>query len=556
MSKQQRLRTLSVLALASFACSAAFAQTRPSAFFNVFGTSGGDHLGVSVRDAGDVNADGYSDVIIGAPDQGGMGAARVISGKDGSVLRTFNGVNAGDLFGSSLAGVGDVDHDGFDDVLIGAPQSGSAPGYAKVYSGRTGGVLFTFNGLNGGDRFGQSVSDIGDLDNNGFGDLAIGAPREPTSSNPGYVRLYSGKDGSFLRQLDGTSAGDQFGFSIKRAGLVNANGCPDLVVGAPGAANGAGYAQVISGCDGGTIHTFNGAAASDAFGFAVSGIGDVDFDGFADVIVGAPGADNGFMNAGEATVFSGRTGTILCSVHGDSAGVALGAAVSEASDVDLDKIPDFIVGAPGSCNGTELGYVLVLSLIGGQCRTIYRADADSKGDHFGAAVSWARDINSDGSNDFVVGASCDDNTGLDAGSARIYSGRVCFASFSNYGTGSSGSNCTPSLSSDGAPIICATVDLQLTNCRGQDTQAAMLVGLAPGKIPNPDGGEVLVAPPWIVRPLTLPAAGLSIPFHVLCDSAFCGLTIYVQGLQLDPGAGGPNQNVSSTQGLSLVIGGF
>ena len=199
------------------------AQTRPSAFFNVSGTSASDHLGLSVRDAGDVNADGYPDVIVGAPDQGGMGAAKVISGKDGSVLRTFTGQSSGDLFGFSVSGIGDLDNDGFDDVLIGAPQTGSAPGYAKVYSGKTSAVIFTFNGLNGGDRFGQSVSDIGDVNTDGFGDIAIGAPRDATASNPGYVRLYSGKDGSFLRQLDGTSAGDQFGFSIKRAGLVDSD---------------------------------------------------------------------------------------------------------------------------------------------------------------------------------------------------------------------------------------------------------------------------------------------------------------------------------------------
>src|SRR5262249_25576728 len=153
--------------------------------------------------------------------------------------------------------------------------------------------------------------------------------------------------------FDGTSAGDQFGFSIKRAGLVNADPCPDLVIGAPNAVNGTGYAQVRSGCDGSTIHMFNGNAAGDMFGFAVSGIGDINFDGFADVIVGAPGVDNSFKDVGEATVFSGRTGGMLCSAQGDSAGVAFGSAVSETSDVDLDKIPDFIVGAPGTCNGTE-----------------------------------------------------------------------------------------------------------------------------------------------------------------------------------------------------------
>lgn len=105
-------------------------------------------------------------------------------------------------------------------------------------------------------------------------------------------------------------------------------------------------------------------------------------------------------------------------------------------------------------------------------------------------------------------------------------------------------------------MVCSTINLAITNCRGQDTQAAILVGLIPGKFDNPDGGDVLVAPPWILRPLILPAAGVSIPFQVLCDSAFCGLTIYGQALQIDPGAGGAFQDVATTAGLSLVIGGF
>ncbi|MFO0983095.1 MAG: integrin alpha [Planctomycetota bacterium] len=194
-------------------------------------------------------------------------------------------------------------------------------------------------------------------------------------------------------------------------------------------------------------------------------------------------------------------------------------------------------------------------LSGSTYQVLYQAQGDSVGDSFGASVSTAGDINHDGFTDFLVGSPCNDRDGKDAGSARVFSGHLYPASWNNYGAGFPGTNCEPSLTAGGAPVICETITLDITNCSGQNTPSLLIAGLAPGVISNPSGGTILVSPPWVLHPFMLPIAGASLPVEVLCDSAFCGLTIYAQALEFDPGAGGPNQDVSSSKGLALVLGG-
>jgi hypothetical protein len=283
----------------------------------------------------------------------------------------------------------------------------------------------------------------------------------------------------------------------------------------------------------------------------------VNGDGFGDLIVGTPGDDTNFVDSGSATVFSGKDGSIVCTERGEKAGARLGTSVSDAGDVDHDGVDDFIVGAPYVCwSGTDTGYAKVLYFASYGCAALYIATGDSAGDALGTAVSTAGDLNHDGFDDFAVGAPCDDNPATDAGSVLLFSGRVCKASWTNYGDGFPGTNCIPSLTASGNPVICETITLDITNCLGQDTPAIVLVGLAPASIPNPSGGTVLVAPPWVFKPFMLPAAGISLPLPVICDTAFCGLAVYMQALEYDPGAPGPNHDVSSTKGLTLVLGGF
>ena len=206
-----------------------------------------------------MNADGFDDVIIGAfyDDDNGTdaGSARVFSGADGSVLHAFDGDSAGDSFGFAVSGAGDVDGDGFDDVIVGAlfgGSNGTKSGSARVFSGVDGSTLYTFDGDSPGDYFGASVSGAGDVNGDGLDDLIVGALVDDNDAvDSGSAKVFSGADGSTLYAWDGESAGDQFGFSVSDAGDVNGDGFDDLIVGA-GYNNNEQYP--------GTVSVFSGVA--------------------------------------------------------------------------------------------------------------------------------------------------------------------------------------------------------------------------------------------------------------------------------------------------------
>ena len=182
MNIQQMISHLSIclLAICTFSVTPTRAQTITHvAQFTFTGDSAGDRFGNSVSSAGDVNGDGFDDLIVGAQndDNNGTdsGSARVFSGADGSVLYNFDGDSAGDLFGGSVSGAGDVNGDGFDDLIVGAQNddnNGANGGSARVLSGADGSVLYSFDGEIG-DGFGQSVSGAGDVDGDGFDDLIV-----------------------------------------------------------------------------------------------------------------------------------------------------------------------------------------------------------------------------------------------------------------------------------------------------------------------------------------------------------------------------------------------
>ncbi len=394
--------------------------------------SSGERFGLVVSKVGDIDADGIPDVLAGAPnnDLGGSdaGAVFVLSGADGSKLMTISGAAAGDSLGFSAAGAGDVDGDGTPDIIGGARFNDTAGpnfGQAIVVSGATGLTLYTFDGLSSNGRFGEAVNAAGDVNGDGFADVIVGARLDAFSgSATGRARVYSGFDGSLLYDIAGDNGADFFGRSVGAAGDVNADGFDDFMVGAPGDDNNgssSGSVTIYSGLDGSPLYALNGDTPGDSLGGKVSGLGDVNGDGFDDFIAGMSSSDFGGGDRGAARVYSGADGSTLFTVAGTVAGSEFGSAVSDAGDVNGDGTLDFIVGARlDTVMGLSAGSATVFSGLDGSI--IHRFESTASGDQFGDTAIGMGDANGDGFDDLLVGAFGFDGAAFDGGRVFAFSG--------------------------------------------------------------------------------------------------------------------------------------
>lgn len=344
-------------------------------------------------------------------------------------LHTFFGELAKDFMGHSVRAAGDVDGDGVPDLLVGAigdDDGGNYSGSLFVFSGLDGSVVWQIPGDAPGDRMGRSAVGLGDLDGDGFGEFAVGAANSDlAASEAGLVRVYDGQTAAVVYEWLGDGADDELGYHVNAAGDVNNDGVVDVIAGAVQTDGGLtpigpGYARVFSGLDGSILWTATGDGVEDQFGFSVDGAGDLDGDGFSEFVVGAPVADANGTDSGLVRVFDGRTGAVLFTFAGDSAGDELGFCVAGGLDVDGDAVPDLVGGAPaGALGALAPGYARIWSGADGSVIATYYGDADK--DNLGHAVALAN-VDGDLFADLIVGADQADGNGAASGLVRVIAG--------------------------------------------------------------------------------------------------------------------------------------
>ncbi|MEH1837380.1 MAG: hypothetical protein V7L20_01100 [Nostoc sp.] len=384
-----------------------------------------DRLGFSVSSAGDINGDGFDDLIIGKYDpnpfffdylvlkpsqsyvvfgsKGGFSAQLNVSTLNGTNGFVINAINPGDFLGYSVSSAGDINGDGLDDLILGAFRANGESGQSYVVFGSKSGFdaqlnVSNLNGTNGfaingtnnnlSDQLGFSVSSAGDINGDGIDDLIIGADRAPNGNRSGQSYVVFGSKSGFGASFDISTLNGTNGFAI------------------------------------------NGINSGDFSGRSVSSAGDINGDGIDDVIIGASGASPNGQSSGQSYVVFGSkssfdasfdlstlNGTNGFAINGINSADSSGFSVSNAGDINGDGIDDVIIGtfdaSPNGIIGSGQSYVVFgsksgfdasfdLSTLNGT--NGFAINGINSGDTSGFSVSNAGDVNGDGIDDLIIGA--------------------------------------------------------------------------------------------------------------------------------------------------------
>ncbi len=330
--------------------------------WKVTGTKGA-LLGTGLEAAGDVDGDGVPDVVAGAP---GEDAVYVYSGKDGKRLWRFAGDPLDHDLGTGVTGVGDLNHDGVPEIVAGAPSSethakGTATGRAYVLSGKDGKVLLTLDGEKAGDSFGSTVGSSGAGGNYFIVGAGAGGPQQH-----GRIYVYDSlqQKPKFVEDADATGAALGYMF-VSVPGDMDKDGVPDIYAtdfsnSAKGRSTGRVY--IYSGKTGKLIRTLTGDGPAGGFGIGAARTGDVDHDGYPDLVIGSWQYSAAAWSGGRVQVFSGKDGHVIEDIVGKVPGETFGFDAVGVGDVDGDGVTDYLVTSAWSgVNGLRSGRTFIVS---------------------------------------------------------------------------------------------------------------------------------------------------------------------------------------------------
>jgi len=391
-----------------------------------------DQMGSSVAVVGDVDGDGVGDVVSGAPgyDFGGVdniGMVRVYSGSTGAVIYEFTGATLSDRIGIAVLATGDANSDGVPDF---AYSDSLDYGHVYLISGADGSLLKTYVGPANSKEFGASMDLIGDLDGDGWPELLIGDPKftgtDPLN-NPinwgGSARVVDGATGTLLFEWFGEAHYDYMGDAVCCPGDLDNDGALDYIIGATGADYGGlvecGSAFVRSGVTGYLITRLNGETYSEFFPRALEGTDDINGDGHLDWLVGSElGQNPAGDKVGYVKLISGNpadNGAPIRRWEGSVAYEHLGSSLASTSDFNEDGTVDFLFGADGDPLG---GRVYLHSGATGEMLWIFESEGWSS--VLGCDVADAGDIDGDGAFDVLIGSSHATDAGAKKGALYLY----------------------------------------------------------------------------------------------------------------------------------------
>lgn len=419
-------RTLPLIALLAFipACTPKTALVHPT--WSADGEARQNAFGRRAMGVGDVNGDGYDDLSVGAPDHDQhRGKVYVYCGGPGGLGQrpcwSAEGALRGDQFGDRVGQAGDVNGDGFADLFVAIPSWKGGPGRCEVFlGGKTGLGARAAWGVTppGGEReqFGDCTHPTGDVNNDGYDDLLVGAYQALSSSGRALLYL-GGPRGLATREIwqgRGEAEGDQYGYTLSSVGDINADGFADVIIGAKfhdgsreaglaaGARSLAGKAYVYYGSAQGLslpAQTVLGQEANARLSVRSYGIGDVDADGIAEVMISEPGADQG---RGAVGIYRGSDLKRMTRLRGKSFGLSeFGQAAGPAGDMNGDGFEDVVIAGRVADRGRALVFFGSAKGIG--MTPALSVEEPQQRPGFATWVSPAGDLDGDGLSDLVFG---------------------------------------------------------------------------------------------------------------------------------------------------------